>query len=1598
MQRYIITLISDTGGSRPTILVPFHPSALVSAFEDEIFKRAHRQNLPVTADTHHLTLRIHSQPGAVADPEDILSDVILESENIFAIFSRRNIDFDNGSVPPTRSVAPVNQIIEGDAIHIRAITPSTARQDRTTLTTFPISVDATIQQLHEQVACQLELPPNFEQSTLVNECNCSFARKLSEHHASPSSTFVIYDKSAVERISVTFPTKTAIDTVLQARFGMDIESQKKLHYVGGEFQANGQYKSLPIIAVCSHRRHIPAHARAPELQDEPNQTWLPVLDLHTSEMPIHSASMNKTIKESGLHSICADGVLDIFAVRRNTTSTSDQPSIGRDALFRSRAYWSPPVKQSNRGTAMLLACLRMTASLMEDMDDDEDHAALDAILHVMDLMSAFPPATRTLFLLAQGKTPNASECAALSHAVFIILERFMPVELVGNDRKRLFEGSRLLFAFILEKARSVKLHSSQLADPKTWPYLGAFQVSELRDSMTNEALWEPVQTENGVVEKNYFDAFSDGGVLYLNEMQQAMLTDEIEVTKLRVAVLNGGSQPEVTTFSCGLPTSNYTYPDCGNIAAVIDDSELNELDYLAELCGRNRLAVHKPSQLTSSISPCLTFDRNAHVAVYLGEQACGEPGRSSLVFRPLFGTEAVDTAIVEQLIAPIIKTYEAEGTGIFDASGGAAIRKLEAPDEVLIFCVDCSASMRQKTDFDEVNAEDSDGGSDDGSEEDDPILKPIESVRSTIDGDYFSRARYEDTKEQLCKHESFDDMIAMVATVANNREHLRQVAVENVFILLKSNLAIQIEQKMKELDHARQTMSGWPARNLLADLESRLQTQKTFFAGLQTHEEMLRDFLMYRARTANISTRWKWSPEDPVPATTTRPHHIPALSADLTTIPDELRCPISQDVLLDPVKAADGHTYSRHSLSQWFAIRISSPLHGTELEDSSMESQDDIAKAAQDWVDGLGFVDATQQGNGPNKEGRFIPASHTTIEFQSNFGTFKRTVSSALPINDLYKLAFRGLKARHNIFQLVLGDNRVIHPSATPLASLKLRSEATVIIRIADDMDVDRPVAADAGELALVKLYYTNQTMAVAYWVNRHTPVTVESILWKFWRSQFEQGRCQWIRSLQPWMNMKDSGDGMCTGHPCEDSTARLSSFLHRSYCYGRLGDEDVYNEAQGAPNKTLVLKVGLRTPYREAKSKAAVLSRLDVLKQMFEALINRILAYGYKTHMGLVKFSSEATVQTPISHVIENFRKATNGLSANGNTALFDALALARDQLVEYGMKYPDAKKRIICISDGADTSSKTNTAQSVAWGMLQDRISVDSICLGREDNRAMRAISHILGCYKFQPASLATALSMCELEPFLALIDRPPITAAVTPSAMMFQHQFPSRFSRALSTSPTVFNDHEFPQRKDHPSLNDSFIPLDAAARRPGGQVPVNNGGARSNLRISRLLNEMRQIVAVGPRDHYDVYVSETDMSFWKVVMQGPPETPYENGTFMLYIHAEERYPAQAPKARFVTQLRHPNVTAHGRICHSILDRDWTSDTSMMRLIDTVYGLLLQAETSDLVNTIFTLDYHHDAVEFNDEVREWVARYASKTRAEWRRALLGGEDWESS
>jgi len=113
----------------------------------------------------------------------------------------------------------------------------------------------------------------------------------------------------------------------------------------------------------------------------------------------------------------------------------------------------------------------------------------------------------------------------------------------------------------------------------------------------------------------------------------------------------------------------------------------------------------------------------------------------------------------------------------------------------------------------------------------------------------------------------------------------------------------------------------------------------------------------------------------------------------------------------------------------------------------------------------------------------------------------------------------------------------------------------------------------------------------------------------------------------------------------------------------------------------------------------------------MFEAFINRTLAYRIKSHIGLITFSTEPRLREDITSVLEDFRSSLTQVNCNGETALWDALALAKERIMAYADRYPGAKRRIVCLTDGRDTHS-TNKPLDLSEN-LQVAILIRSILI---------------------------------------------------------------------------------------------------------------------------------------------------------------------------------------------------------------------------------------------------------------------------------------------
>jgi hypothetical protein len=161
--------------------------------------------------------------------------------------------------------------------------------------------------------------------------------------------------------------------------------------------------------------------------------------------------------------------------------------------------------------------------------------------------------------------------------------------------------------------------------------------------------------------------------------------------------------------------------------------------------------------------------------------------------------------------------------------------------------------------------------------------------------------------------------------------------------------------------------------------------------------------------------------------------------------------------------------------------------------------------------------------------------------------------------------------------------------------------------------------------------------------------------------------------------------------------------------------------------------------------------------------------------------------------------------------------------------------------------------------------------VCLGQDDNKDLKALSVILGSYCFYPTTLTTALAICEMEPVLSQTERPPPKVATGDARSSALNNFYTMRNRAAFT---VVTQDVFPKRKEHPRLEDTFVELRDCVRSSAGSQ-----SSLPTLRVPRLLVEMREIAA-NPHPMYDCYVSESDMFFWKVVIQGVSSVlSYEN-----------------------------------------------------------------------------------------------------------------------
>lgn len=178
------------------------------------------------------------------------------------------------------------------------------------------------------------------------------------------------------------------------------------------------------------------------------------------------------------------------------------------------------------------------------------------------------------------------------------------------------------------------------------------------------------------------------------------------------------------------------------------------------------------------------------------------------------------------------------------------------------------------------------------------------------------------------------------------------------------------------------------------------------------------------------------------------------------------------------------------------------------------------------------------------------------------------------------------------------------------------------------------------------------------------------------------------------------------------------------------------------------------RWNYRQ-RLKSRSMSRLDVAKQAFEALVNKSEAFDHPVGIGLVTFGREVREVQGVTLLKRKFRHALQTVGTDGDTPLYDSLVVGRSMLERFKAQNPSAALRIICLTDGEDVGSRV-TAAAVAAQLQRSGIILDSIVVQTSALvNAIHPIAVATGGYSFKVDTVEQALNIVELETVLRSKD---------------------------------------------------------------------------------------------------------------------------------------------------------------------------------------------------------------------------------------------------
>ena len=146
-----------------------------------------------------------------------------------------------------------------------------------------------------------------------------------------------------------------------------------------------------------------------------------------------------------------------------------------------------------------------------------------------------------------------------------------------------------------------------------------------------------------------------------------------------------------------------------------------------------------------------------------------------------------------------------------------------------------------------------------------------------------------------------------------------------------------------------------------------------------------------------------------------------------------------------------------------------------------------------------------------------------------------------------------------------------------------------------------------------------------------------------------------------------------------------------------------------------------------------------------------------------------------------------------------------------------------------------------------------------------------------------------------------------------------------------------------------------------------------------VKRIMKEYRDLLQSPIPNCQAEPVNLNDVFQWEAQINGPENTPYQNGTFRLKIVFPPNYPFNPPKVQFLTKIFHPNINSGGAICLDILKDQWSPVLTIDKVLLSISSLLADPNPNDPLVTEIAELYRQDYQGFVKNAKIWTTKYAN-------------------